>query len=82
MPIASLKEMVEAGVYFGSAAARWNPKMKPYIHSKQAKIHIIDLRETIKGLVRACHFIKATTATGKRALFVGTKRQAMDVIRQ
>ncbi len=82
MAIASLKDMIEAGVHFGSAASRWNPKMKPYIHSKQAKIHIIDLRETIKGLIRAYHFLKNVTASGQKVLFVGTKRQAADVVRQ
>ncbi|MDR1535742.1 MAG: 30S ribosomal protein S2 [Planctomycetota bacterium] len=82
MPIASLKEMVEAGVHFGSAASRWNPRMKPFIFSKQNKIHIIDLRETLKGLIRAWHFLAQTAGNGKQALFVGTKRQAADIIRQ
>lgn len=82
MAIASLKEMIEAGVHFGSAASRWNPKMKPYILSKQNKIHIIDLRESLKSLIRAYHFLAQTTASGKQILFVGTKRQAADIIRQ
>jgi small subunit ribosomal protein S2 len=82
MAIVTLKELIEAGVHFGSAAARLTPKMKPFIHSKQAKIHIIDLRETIKGLARAWHFLKGVAAGGKRVLFVGTKRQAADVVRQ
>ena len=74
MAIATLKEMIESGVHFGSAASRWNPRMKPYIFSKQNKIHIIDLRESIKGLVRAWHFLAQTAASGKQVLFVGTKR--------
>lgn len=82
MAIASLKEMIEAGVHFGSAASRWNPKMKPYIFSKQNKIHIIDLRESLKWLIRSWHFIAQTAASGKQVLFVGTKRQAADIIRQ
>ncbi|MCL2001477.1 MAG: 30S ribosomal protein S2 [Planctomycetes bacterium] len=82
MAIASLKEMIEAGVHFGSAASRWNPKMKPYIFSKQNKIHIIDLRESLKSLIRAWHFLAQTVAQGKQVLFVGTKRQAADIIRQ
>ena len=82
MAIASLKEMVEAGVHFGSAASRWNPKMKPYIFSKQNKIHIIDLRETLKWLIRSWHFLAQTAANGKQILFVGPKRQATDIIRQ
>ncbi len=82
MAIASLKEMIEAGVHFGSAASRWNPKMKPYIFSKQNKIHIIDLRESLKSLIRTWHFLAQITAQGKQVLFVGTKRQAADIIRQ
>lgn len=82
MAIASLKEMIEAGVHFGSAASRWNPKMKPFIFSKQNKIHIIDLRESLKWLIRSWHFIAQITAQGKQVLFVGTKRQAADIIRQ
>ncbi len=82
MAIATLKDMIEAGVHFGSAASRWNPKMKPYIFSKQNKIHIIDLRESLKGLIRTWHFLAQTAASGKRVLFVGTKRQAADIIRQ
>ncbi len=82
MAIATLKEMIEAGVHFGSAASRWNPKMKPYIFSKQNKIHIIDLRESLKGLIRSYHFLAQTAAAGKQVLFVGTKRQAADIIRQ
>ena len=82
MPIATLDELLEAGVHFGTRAARWNPKMKPYIHSKRSKIYIIDLRETLKGLIRAYHFLLQTTAKGKKVLFVGTKRQAADVVRQ
>ena len=82
MAIATLKEMIEAGVHFGSAASRWNPKMKPYIFSKQNKIHIIDLRESLKGLIRSWHFLAQTAASGKQVLFVGTKRQAADIVRQ
>ena len=82
MAIASLKEMIEAGVHFGSAASRWNPRMKPYIFSKQNKIHIIDLRESLKALIRTWHFLAQTAAQGKQILFVGTKRQAADIIRQ
>ena len=82
MPIVALRELIESGVHFGSATARWNPKMKPYIHSKQSKIHIIDLRETIKGMVRSGKFLEQISSQGKRVLFVGTKRQAADIVRQ
>ena len=81
MPFVTLKELVECGVHFGCNASRWNPKMKPFIHSRQNRIHIIDLRETIKGLIRARHFLLQMAAQGKRALFVGTKRQAADTVR-
>ncbi len=82
MAIAQLRELIECGVHFGSAAARWNPKMKPYIHSKKSRIHIINLRETVKGLVRGYHFLLQLAARGEKILFVGTKRQAADVVRQ
>lgn len=78
----TLKELVEAGVHFGSKTSRWNPKMKPYIHSKKSGIHIIDLRETLKGIIRASIFLNKVAASGKKILFVGTKRQAAEIIRQ
>ncbi len=78
----TLKELVEAGVHFGSKSSRWNPKMKPYIHSKKSGIHVIDLRETLKGLIRASLFLNKVAASGKKVLFVGTKRQAADIVRQ
>ncbi len=81
MPFVTLKELVEAGVHFGCNTSRWNPKMKPYIHSRQNKIHIIDLRETLRGLIRARHFLMKLAGQRKRVLFVGTKRQAADAIR-
>lgn len=82
MAIATLQELIEAGVHYGCQSSRWNPKMKPYIHSRQNKVHIIDLRETLKGLIRAHYFINQVVAQGKQILFVGTKRLAQDIIRQ
>ncbi len=82
MPEVTLKELIEAGVHFGSRAANWDPKMKPYIHSKKGGIHIINLRETLKGIFRSCAFLESIAASGKKVLFVGTKRQAADIIRQ
>jgi small subunit ribosomal protein S2 len=70
------KALVDAGVHFGHRVSRWNPKMEPYIHGKRNMIHIIDVRETIKGLLRAKKLIQNTIASGKDVLFVGTKRQA------
>src|ERR1700761_2628221 len=71
-----VKSLVDAGVHFGHRVSRWNPKMEPYIHGKRNMIHIIDVRETIKGLLRAKKLINQTVASGKDVLFVGTKRQA------
>ncbi len=84
MPISDVdaKKLIENGVHFGTRSSRWNPKMKPYIHSKRKGIHIIDLRETLKGLFRAWHYIAQVSSKGKGVLFVGTKRQAQDAIRQ
>ncbi len=78
----TLQELIEAGVHFGSKSSRWNPKMKPYIHSKKGGIHIINLRETLKGVIRAGLFLNKIAASGKKILFVGTKRQAADIVRQ
>jgi len=71
-----VKALVDAGVHFGHRVSRWNPKMEPYIHGKRNMIHIIDIRETLKGLLRARRLINQTVAQGKDVLFVGTKRQA------
>jgi small subunit ribosomal protein S2 len=71
-----VKALVDAGVHFGHRVSRWNPKMEPYIHGKRNMIHIIDVKETIKGLLRAKRLIQNTVASGKDVLFVGTKRQA------
>ncbi len=78
----TLQELIEAGVHFGSRTSRWDPKMKPYIHSKKGGIHIINLRETLKGTIRAGVFLNKIAASGKKILFVGTKRQAADIVRQ
>ena len=71
-----VKALVDAGVHFGHRVSRWNPKMEPYIHGKRNMIHIIDVRETAKGLMRARKLIANLVAGGKDVLFVGTKRQA------
>lgn len=77
-----VREMLDAGIHFGNHASRWNPKMKPYIYGKRNSIHIIDIRETLRGLLRAQKFITRTVAQGNDILFVGTKRQARDIIRE
>jgi small subunit ribosomal protein S2 len=71
-----VKELVDAGVHFGHRVSRWNPKMEPYIHGKRNMIHIIDVKETLKGLLRAKKLVQNLVAQGKDVLFVGTKRQA------
>ncbi len=78
MPKLGIRELLEAGAHFGHQAGRWNPKMDPYIFGKRNLIHIIDLRETLKGLFRAYHFLMKLCSTGREILFVGTKRQAGD----
>lgn len=74
------KELVDAGIHFGHRSTHWNPKMAPYIFGKRNKIHIIDVKETIKGLLLARKFLTKTVAEGKDVLFVGTKRQARGII--
>lgn len=76
-----MKQLLEAGAHFGHKTSRWHPKMAPYIHSKRSGIHIIDLAKTVEGMDNAMHFLKATAASGKQILLVGTKRQAQEIIK-
>lgn len=80
--ISLAKELVEAGVIFGQRRSNWNPKMKPYIFATKNGISIIDIKETIKGLLLAKKFIAKTVAAGKDVCFVGTKRQARGAVEQ
>ncbi len=75
-----VNELIEAGIHFGQRRSNWNPKMAPYIQGVKNQIHIIDIRETIKGLLLAKKFISKTVSEGKDVLFVGTKRQARSAI--
>ena len=75
-----IKDILEAGVHFGHRASRWNPKMRPYIYGKRNLIHIIDLKETVRGLLRAQKYLTQVASQGSLILFVGTKRQAADPI--
>ncbi|MBX3386828.1 MAG: 30S ribosomal protein S2 [Phycisphaeraceae bacterium] len=77
-----VQDLIEAGIHFGQRSAGWNPKMGPYIYGKRNGIHIIDIKETIKGLLLAKKFLTKTVAEGKDVCFVGTKRQAKAVIEQ
>jgi small subunit ribosomal protein S2 len=78
--IVQVQDLIEAGVHFGHRASRWNPKMRPYIYGKRNLIHIIDLRETVRGLLRAAKFVSKVASRGSLVLFVGTKRQAKEAI--
>ena len=82
MPIVKVRELLDAGMHYGHHVSRWNPKMKPYIFGQRNAIHILDLRETIKGLITACKFITHIVSQGKTVVFVGTKRQARSAIRE
>jgi small subunit ribosomal protein S2 len=77
-----VKELIEAGVHFGHRASRWNPKMRPYIYARRNLIHIVDVRETVRGLLRARKYLQKVSAGGSLILFVGTKRQATETIDQ
>jgi small subunit ribosomal protein S2 len=71
-----VKDLIEAGIHFGQRRSNWNPKMAPYIYGLRNKIHIVDIRQTVRGLLLAKKFIQQTVADGKDVCFVGTKRQA------
>ena len=75
-----VKELIEAGIHFGQRRSNWNPKMRPYIFATRNQIHVIDIKETVKGLLLAKKFIQNTVAEGKDIVFVGTKRQAQAAI--
>ena len=75
-----IKALLEAGVHFGHKTSRWHPKMAPYIHSKRQDSHIIDLTKTVEGLEKALPFVTQTVAGGKQILFVGTKKQAKELV--
>jgi small subunit ribosomal protein S2 len=77
-----MKSLLEAGVHFGHQKRRWNPKMKKYIFVERSGIYIIDLQKTLDCLEKACKAAKAIAAEGKNVLFVGTKKQAKDVIKE
>ena len=77
-----VRQLINSGIHFGHRASRWNPKMKPYIFGKLNTIHIIDIRETVKGLLRAKRFIAKVVSSGEDVIFVGTKRQARIQIKE
>ena len=81
MAVVSMKQLLECGVHFGHQTRRWNPKMKPYIFTERNGIYIIDLQKTVKGLEKAYDFVREVSKSGGSILFVGTKRQAQDPIK-
>jgi small subunit ribosomal protein S2 len=80
VPLVTAQELIDAGVHYGHQASRWNPKMKPFIHGKRHKIHVINLEETIRGLYQATHFVRSLAATGAQIMFLGTKKQIRPVV--
>ena len=82
MSVVSMKQLLEAGVHFGHQTRRWNPKMDRYIFAERNGIYIIDLQKTVKKLEEAYAFIKEVSENGGEVLFVGTKKQAMDSVRE
>ncbi|CAH2213993.1 30S ribosomal protein S2 [Tepidibacter aestuarii] len=81
MAVISMKQLLEAGVHFGHQTRRWNPKMSKYIFTERNGIYIIDLQKTVKKVEEAYKFVKEVAETGKPILFVGTKKQAQDAIK-
>ncbi|MCI8697701.1 MAG: 30S ribosomal protein S2, partial [Oscillospiraceae bacterium] len=82
MAVVSMKQLLEAGVHFGHQTRRWNPKMATYIYTERNGIYIIDLQKTVKKLEEAYNFVKDLSGNGQSLLFVGTKKQAQDAIRE
>ncbi|MDN5367592.1 MAG: small subunit ribosomal protein [Thermovirga sp.] len=79
--VVSMKQLLESGVHFGHQTRRWNPKMKPYIFTERNGVYILDLQKTVKGLERAYDFLREVSKGGGSVLFVGTKKQAQETIR-
>ena len=82
MSVVSMKQLLEAGVHFGHQTRRWNPKMAPYIYTERNGIYIIDLQKTVRKLEEAYMFVRELSANGQTVLFVGTKKQAQDSVRE
>ena len=82
MAVVSMKQLLEAGVHFGHQTRRWNPKMATYIYTERNGIYIIDLQKTVKKLEEAYSFVRELAANGQSILFVGTKKQAQDAIKE
>ncbi len=82
MAVVSMKQLLEAGVHFGHQTRRWNPKMAEYIFTERNGIYIIDLQKSVKKLEEAYSFVRELAAEGKNILFVGTKKQAQESVKE
>ena len=82
MSVISMKQLLEAGVHFGHQTRRWNPKMAPYIFTERNGIYIIDLQKTVKKAEEAYNFIREVSEAGKDVIFVGTKKQAQEAVKE
>ncbi|NCN95338.1 MAG: 30S ribosomal protein S2 [Bdellovibrionales bacterium] len=82
MPQITMKDMLDAGVHFGHQTQRWNPKMKPYVYTSRGGIHIIDLQKSVVGAKNAVEFVHKIASQGGRLIFVGTKKQAVEPIKE
>ncbi len=82
MPVASMRQLLEAGVHFGHQTRRWNPKMRPYIYGERNGIYIIDLDQTTRALDKACDFMRQAASEKKNIIFVGTKKQAAEIVEE
>ena len=82
MPSFTMRQLLESGVHFGHTTRRWNPRMAPYIFGERNGVHIIDLEQTVPLLNRALETVRSVPQGGGRVLFVGTKRQATEVIKE
>ena len=81
-PIVSVKDLLDSGIHFGTAASLWHPRVKPYLYGKRGNIHIVDVRQTIRGLIQAHYYLAKLAKENKTVLFVGTKRQAKEIVRE
>ncbi len=82
MPVASMRQLLEAGVHFGHQTRRWNPKMRQYIYGERNGIYIIDLEQTSRKLDQACEFLRKAASERKNIVFVGTKKQASEIVEE
>jgi small subunit ribosomal protein S2 len=82
LSVASMKQLLDAGVHFGHQTRRWNPKMRPYIYGERNGIYIIDLEQTTRALDKACDFIRKAASEKKNIIFVGTKKQASEIVEE